>query len=238
MSRVDLHNHLLFGLDDGARDLAESLVLARALASAGWSDIVVTPHARPDLDPDDALVATRLAEVQAAVNQEGLALKLHHGREHHLTPEFLVRVRAHQVRTLGASRWLLVELPFAAPVPGLANAMFEIRRAGYRTLIAHPERCAHFTSKPEAAREVVENGGRLQLELGSLAGLHGATAARVARTLLEEELVAVVATDLHHAPQADDLLGRGLEALRREVGNDRLQRLTDTAPRALLEGKS
>ncbi|MFM2153920.1 MAG: hypothetical protein RL199_2355 [Pseudomonadota bacterium] len=235
MSRVDLHNHMLFGLDDGARDVAESVALAHALAAAGWSDVVVTPHARPGLDPDDDQVAARLSDVQAALDAAGIALKLHHGREHHLTPEFLDRVRAGRARGLGASKLLLVELPFAAPVPNLGHAMFDLRRAGYRTLIAHPERCAHFVARPERAREVVENGGLLQLELGSLSGQHGGAAQRLARELLDDDLVAVVATDLHHLPQVDELLGRGLEVLRRHVGPQRLERLTGTAPRALLE---
>jgi protein-tyrosine phosphatase len=236
MARVDLHNHLLFDLDDGARDQAESLELAAALTAAGWSDVVVTPHARPDLDPDDALVAARLSVVQQAVDAAGIALRLHRGREHHLTPEFLEKVRARRATTLGSSNLLLVELPFAAPVTNLAHAMFELRRAGYRTLIAHPERCAHFVSSAERAREVVENGGLLQVELGSLAGFHGTAAQRLVRRLLDEELVSVVATDLHHRDQAGELLGHGLDVLRRHVGPERLRRLTETAPRDLLEG--
>jgi len=236
MGRVDLHNHLLPGLDDGARTLDEALALARLLVSAGYSDVVATPHSRPDLAPDDALVAARLVDLQVRVDAEGIALRLHHGREHHLTPEFVEAVRARTARTLGASPWLLVELPFASPVQGLAHTMFELRKAGYRALFAHPERCAHFVGRLDAAREVVENGGLLQLEAGSLAGLHGEPARRTARQLLDANLVAVVATDAHQPGPATELLDLGLATLARTVGAERLAQLTEEHPRTLLAG--
>src|SRR4051794_31562167 len=109
MGRVDLHNHLLFGVDDGAVSAEETLALARELVKAGYSDVATTPHCKPDLDPAVDMIAARRAEVQALLDGAGVALKLHEGCENHLTPQFVDRCKAGNPRPLGATRSVLVE---------------------------------------------------------------------------------------------------------------------------------
>ncbi len=236
MGRVDLHNHLLFGLDDGATDAGESLALAEALVEAGFTDVVTTPHSKPEMSPDGARCAERLGEVQRMLDERQVALKLHAGREHLLTPEFLARVEAGEATRLAGGPYVLVELPFATPVPGLRDAIFKLLMRGVRPIIAHPERCAHFTARPEAAPEVVAAGAHLQIEIGSVAGLYGSTAKKLAQALLAENLVAVAATDAHRSASTREVLGSGLKVLERSIGSARLQLLIEENPARVLAG--
>lgn len=237
MGRVDLHNHLLFGLDDGARDVEESLELARMLVEAGFTDVAVTPHHRQDFAPSAANVQERRLEVQQRLDEGGIPLKLHPGREHHLTPELLERVAAGEAELLGNGSYLLLELPFQVPVPSLPRVLFHLRVHGVRPLIAHPERCAHFQARPDAAREVVEAGAHLQLEIGSLAGVYGEPARRCARRWLEDDLVSVVASDVHRPRSAREILGRGIETLEKELGVERTSVLLSHNPARVLAGE-
>lgn len=237
MGRIDLHNHLLFGLDDGAVDADESLDLGRLLVSAGFTDVVTTPHHRQDFAPTPEAVAARRLDVQALFDANDVPLRLHGGREHHLTPELLERLANGEAETLADGPYLLLELPFGSPVPALNQVLFQLRVRGVKPLIAHPERCAHFQNRPEAAREVVDAGGHLQLEIGSLSGLYGAPAARCAEAWLEAGLVSVVATDAHHPRSTREILGRGLETLERKLGTAMLSRLLEENPSRVLRGE-
>lgn len=237
MGRIDLHNHLLFGLDDGAVDADESLELARLLVDAGFTDVATTPHHRQDFAPSAEAVAQRRDEVQSLLDSNGIPLRLHGGREHHLTPELLSRVAQGQAEMLANGPYLLLELPFGSPVPALGQVLFQLRVRGVKPLLAHPERCAHFQRRPEAAREAVDAGAHLQLEIGSLSGIYGAPAARCAAAMLDAGLVSVVATDAHHPRSAREILGRGLETLKQRLGAATLSLLLEDNPSRILRGQ-
>lgn len=238
MKRVDLHNHILCDLDDGCVNEAESLELARLLVDAGYTDVAVTPHARADFDPDDALCDLRRTTLQATLEREGVPLRLHPGREHHLTPEFLERVVEKTVRTLGNGPYVLVELPFAGAVPNLRDVLFRVQLAGYRPIIAHPERCAHFVGRPDNAEALFDAGIAFQIEVGSLAGIYGSPAKKTAQVLIDRGLVSVAATDAHHPKSAELILAKGLRALEKSVGSAKLALWTEDNPARVLRGEA
>lgn len=238
MKRVDLHNHILCDLDDGCANEAESLELARLLVDAGYTDIAVTPHSRADFDPTDALCELRRTTLQATLEREGVPLRLHPGREHHLTPEFLERVVAQTARTLANGPYVLVELPFAGAVPNLRDVLFRVQLAGLRPIIAHPERCAHFVSRPDNAEALFDAGIAFQLEVGSLAGIYGSPAKKTAQALIDRGLVSIAATDAHHPKSAALILTKGLKALEKSVGASKLALWTEENPGRVLRGEA
>lgn len=237
MGRVDLHNHMLFGIDDGAVDEAETLAMARALVAAGYSDVVTTPHAKPDMDPARTLVHARRAEVQALLESQGIPLKLHDGCENHLTPDFMARVGTDDARTLAGSPYVLVELPFTTPVLGLRDLLFKIQLAKKRVVFAHPERVAQFAGRLDAAEQMFDAGAQFQLEVASLAGLYGPVAKKSAQAMLDAGLVAVVGTDAHHPRSTEEIVGAGLKALAKAVGPTKLQLFTEENPGRILAGR-
>ncbi len=238
MRYVDLHCHLLWALDDGCDTPGETLAAARLLVDLGFSDAAPSPHAvagLPGGDPERAEV--RRAEAEALLREEGVPLALHRNAENRLDAEFLARAEGEGRRGVGASqRWVLLEVPFDAPVPALPDLVFRIRRKGILPLFAHPERCTEF-ERPGRAAEVVRLGAALQLNVGALAGVYGKAPRRVAERLLEEGLYAVAATDLHRAGGADEWLGEALVALDRRAGGEALERLLATNPRRILGGE-
>jgi len=238
MGLVDLHSHILWGIDDGCETPAETVAAARLLVDLGFSDAAPSPHAVQGLPSGDpARAAARLAEVVELLRTQGIPLTLHRNAENRLDEEFLARADGDRRRGIGATqRWVLVEAPFESAVPALPDLVSRLRQIGILPLLAHPERCAEF-ERPGRAAEVVRLGAALQLNVGALSGVYGKGPRRQAEQFLDEGLYAVAATDLHHAGGAHEWLDEALSALERRAGNDGLERLMAEHPRRILAGE-
>lgn len=232
---IDLHCHLLPAVDDGAKTLEESLAMARSLAAAGFSDVAPSPHAWPEF-PDAAVVAERRGELGRKLAEEGIALSLHPNAENRLEPELFERIERGDARPLGQGRHILVEAPFQAPLPKLLDLVFRLRISGFTPILAHPERCFEFRERPERARQAVEGGAWLQMELGALTNRYGPEARRLAERFLDDGLYAIAATDLHGPVGAERWIPEAIDELRRRTGDASVQRLLRENPERALRG--
>jgi protein-tyrosine phosphatase len=234
---VDLHLHLLPGVDDGSKSLDDTLAMAKALSTLGFSTLAPSPHHRVEYaSRSRELCATKLAEVRAAIAAQGLALELHPNAENFfLDDELLPDVAAGRARLLGTGKVLLVEAPYQGPLPMLADLIFRMKLKGVTPLIAHPERCFEFEKKGRAA-ELVQAGALLQLDVGALIGRYGKTPQKLARGFLDDGLYAVAATDLHSPVNAEAWVGDSLVALEKAVGKAGFDELFRLRPARLLAG--
>ena len=234
---VDLHLHLLPGIDDGSKSLEETLQMARALVSLGYTHAAPSPHHRAEYPSrDQALCLSKLEEVRAALHAESIALELFVNAENFFLDETLLpSLGTIASRTLGQGRVLLVEAPYQGPLPMLTSMVFRMKLKGVTPLIAHPERCFEFEKKGRAA-ELVQAGALLQLDMGALIGRYGKAAEKLARQFLSDDLYAVAATDLHSQVNAKAWVGDSLKALEKAAGAKRFEALVKTRPAALLRG--
>ncbi|HTN52843.1 MAG TPA: CpsB/CapC family capsule biosynthesis tyrosine phosphatase [Anaeromyxobacter sp.] len=238
MGWVDLHNHLLWGIDDGCETPDDTLEAARALVEMGFSDVAASPHAVPGLpSADPAVCDARRSDAAALLAREGVPLTLHASAENRLDEDFLGRAEGPGRRGIGATqRWALVEAPFQSGLPALADLVFHLRRKGVSPLFAHPERCLEF-ERPGRAEEVVRLGGALQLNLGALSGMYGKGPRKLAERFLADGLYAVAATDLHHPGSARRWFDEGLTLLEKRAGRTALEQLLGENPRRILAGE-
>jgi protein-tyrosine phosphatase len=201
MEHVDLHFHLLPGVDDGPADLPASLALARAALAAGTSAVVATPHVRTDLGSTDAReIDARVRELRGALAEAGVDLEVLCGGELGHEMAYLMGQDELELLAQGpaGARWLLVETPFHGIDEDFHSATAALRSRGFGVLIAHPERSADASLDGAAGlRREIAAGSRAQLNALSLTGGHGEEARRSAWELLADGLVAVVASDAH-----------------------------------------
>jgi protein-tyrosine phosphatase len=201
MDHVDLHFHLLPGVDDGPADLAASLALAEAALAAGTAAVVATPHVRTDLGCTDAReIHARVHELRAALAAAGVGLEVRCGGELGHEMAYLLRQNELELLAQGpaGARWLLVETPFDGIGEDFHAATDELRARGFGVLVAHPERSADASLDGAAGlRREIASGSCAQLNALSLTGGHGEEARRSAWELLADGLVAVVASDAH-----------------------------------------
>lgn len=238
MAMVDLHLHLLPGVDDGCKTMEDTIAMAKTLVALGFGVVAPSPHNRPEYAPR-AIALERLEEVRGELTRHGLSLSLDVNAENFFLDEtLLTALPTPESRRLGtAGKYLLVEAPYTAPLPQLTDVIFRMKLKGVTPVIAHPERCFEFERKGRAA-EAVRAGAVLQLDMGALIGRYGKPALKLARQLFDEGLYALAATDLHSPVGAEKWVAESLEAIVKLGGRAALKTLTETNPTLILEGKS
>lgn len=195
---IDLHSHILPGVDDGARDAAEALAMVRLAAGSGTERIVATPHIQGGgpLLPWSEIVAG-CDRLRQAARQQGEAIDILPGAEVALDPELLDRLKTPGPYCISGGRYILVELP-ATHVPDYAGELlFILQTRGFFPVIAHPERHPALMRRRELLRDWVRRGMLLQLTAASITGRFGKAARQAAETLLLDKLVHCIGTDAH-----------------------------------------
>lgn len=232
---IDLHLHVLPGVDDGARDLAASREMLELARELGFDLLVATPHLPGPLTADYARrVAAALAESQAVGAELGVEVR--QGFEVMLAPDLIRRLEGGEPITLGGGSALLVELPFSVWPLYTEATMFALQTAGYRPVLGHPERYAEVQRNPGLAIALAERGVLLQVNLPSLTGLFGQAARRTAEVLLRAGAVHLAASDAHSSGRRYAAVPAGIGRLRELVGDEGVAILLEETPRALLEG--
>ncbi len=230
---IDLHTHVLPGIDDGPETVEDSLELARAAVAAGTQTLVATPHVSWTYPNDPATIAARVEELRARLDAEGIPLDVRAGAEIAMTR--LVDMQAEDLLPLrlGGGGWLLVEPPFSPTVTGLEPLLFDLQRQGHGILLAHPERCPAFHREPEMLREFVHEGVLTSVTAGSLAGRFGGEVRRFALKMVRERLIHNVTSDAHDTVRRPP----GVTVELRKAGLGPLEEwLTEAVPAAILSG--
>ena len=226
---IDLHSHVLPGVDDGAVDLDEALEICRAAAADGIEVLAATPHVRDDYPTRPEQMEEALARVREAA---GAVVRLVPGGEIALEQLDRPLEELRRFGLAGNAGYLLVETPYYGWPLDLASRLFALRAAGVTPVLAHPERNPSVQERPDLLEDVVRGGTLVQLTAGSVDGRLGSQARRTSFALLERGLAHLVASDAH----APSLRAIGMSRAARAVGDDELARwLTVDLPRAIVE---
>lgn len=231
---IDLHAHVLAGLDDGPATMEEALAGLWAATDDGTSIIAATPHVRDDYPTTPEAMERGLAELHRAVERDSIPIRVVGGAEialdwlHRLSDEDLGRF------TLGGSgRHVLVEAPYVGWPLDLAERLFQLQLRGFTPVIAHPERNVEIQAGPERLRPLVERGVLVQVTAASLDGRLGRASAAAARRLVAAGLAHLIASDSHH-PQIRRV---GISDAASGLRDDRLARwLVHDVPLGIIEG--
>jgi protein-tyrosine phosphatase len=237
---IDLHSHLLPGIDDGARDLEHALELARAAAEQGTRVLAATPHLRadfPDVRPEE--LTTRCEEMRAAIDDARIELEVVQGGEAGLM--WAVNAGDDELRAGsygGRGRDLLVETPYGPLNDMFEQLLFTLPGRGYRLLLAHPENNPTFQRSPERLHELVDRGVLLQVTARSLIRAERKKGPRpLAESLVRDGYAHVLASDAHSGRQLrPPALGAGAAAATELVGASRARWMVEDAPAAILAG--
>ncbi|MCW3000628.1 MAG: Protein-tyrosine-phosphatase [Solirubrobacterales bacterium] len=233
---IDLHCHILPGIDDGPRTMEDTLELARASIAAGTATIVATPHVSWDYpDNTSQLIAQKVDEVNAVLRDQRLDLEVRPGAEVALTRALDLSDAELSALTLGGGPWLLLECPLSPVAVGVEEAVQALRRRGHEQLVlAHPERVPAFQRDPELLARLVDSGLLTSVTAGAFTGDFGKDVQRFARKLLADGLVHDVASDAHSTTRRPPAVGPPLQ----EAGLDanQVDHLARAVPLAILQG--
>ena len=233
---IDLHCHILPGIDDGAKDLAASLAMARMAAADGIAVTACTPHIYPGVyDNTGDGIRAGVARLQSALDEAGIALRLTSGADAHIAPELPEKLRSGAAPTLGGTRYFLLEPPHHVAPPRFAEFVFGVIAAGFVPLITHPERLTWIGDHYEMFCTLAERGAWMQVTAGSLTGRFGQEARYWGERMLDEGRVHVLATDAHGVNRRPPLLAEGRQAAEKWLGAEEARHLVETRPAGILK---
>lgn len=235
---IDLHCHLLPGIDDGARDLETSLEMARMAVADGITTIACTPHILPgvyDNDPDFIREKTRTLQVELA--RAGIPLTLVTGSDAHIRADFVDAVETNRILSLNNSRYVLLEPTQHVIPPRMANLLLDALARGIVPILTHPERLTWIGQHYPMIERVVRSGVLVQITAGSLTGGFGPGPRKHAEWMLCEGLVHLLATDAHGTRRRPPLLAEAVRIAERLIGAEEASHLVHTRPRAILENR-
>lgn len=236
MGFVDLHSHILPGLDDGARDAAASMSMIRGLVALGFETLCATPHQRAGLFlPALEDVRAAHAATRDAAHAAGVAARIALGAENMWDEVFYERMQARAIPSYDDGPAFLFELPVTALPAALEEHVLRIRMSGKLPVMAHPERYQPLWQAPALVERLAASCA-LVIDLGAVAGYHGKQPGKLARSLLERGIAHAVASDAH-APEDVRVAAEGMDWIRARLGEHALARLLDENPRRILAGE-
>jgi protein-tyrosine phosphatase len=232
---IDLHSHILPGIDDGSSSLAMSLDMARIAVKDGIRTMACTPHIYPGLYMNDAegIRAARDA-LQAVLNDHGIELQLTTGADVHLVPGLIEGLRAGTIPSLNDTRYVLLEPPHHVVPPRFAESVFQLITGGYVPVITHPERLTWMDDHYETMRQLVRAGAWMQITAGALTGMFGPRPKYWGERFLGDGMAHILATDAHSSTRRVPVLSEGLAVAEKLLGTEEARQLVTGRPGALM----
>jgi len=232
---IDLHCHILPGIDDGAPNIETALDMARIAVADGIVISACTPHIYSGLYDNTATgIQQALEAFRTRLSEADIPLQLTYGADTHLAPDLVAGLRSGRIPSLHGTRYFLLEPPHHVAPPRLEEFVFALLTAGYVPVITHPERLTWIEDHYEIFCQLARQGAWLQVTAGSLTGRFGSAARYWGERLLDDGLVHILASDAHGVKQRPPTLSEGRQAAEQYVGAAEATRLVQTRPEGIL----
>jgi len=199
---TDMHSHIIPGIDDGAQTLTDALILAKKFKALGFKKLIATPHVMADYFRNTPYTINRGLEIlRKGIQEIHLDLEVDAAAEYYLDETLEKKIKEKDVLTFG-SNYLLFELSYVTAPQNLVDLINLMQDAGFKPVLAHPERYPYFYNSFESYLQIKETGCLLQMNSIALTGYYGSGAKKVAEEMVEKDLVDFIGSDMHHPKHA------------------------------------
>lgn len=236
---IDLHCHMLPGIDDGASDIDVSLKMARMAVADGITVVACTPHILPGLyENTGPQIREAIAAFQSVLQQAEIPLRLVPGADVHVSPDLKDGLKSGRVLTLNDSQYFLFEPPHHVPSPQLEAHAFSLQTAGYVPILTHPERLTWIENNYAMFQRLAKRGVWMQLTAGSVVGRFGRRPRYWAERMLDEGLCQILATDAHDPINRAPRLAEARDVAARRLSEADANAMVQTRPQGILDNAS
>lgn len=232
---IDIHSHILPGIDDGARTFNDSIAIIRELSNQGITDVIATPH----YIDETVYVSPRaknlklLAELKDILNAERIPVNVYLGNEIYINEGIIELLKKERISSLADSKYLLVELPMDEEYPNYADYLEDLINYGYKVVLAHPERYTIAQKDFDVLDELYEAGVLLQCNFGSITGKYGKAAQKLAKKLAKNKMIFAFGSDIHR-PSKSDYIALARKKLSKYYSDSELKVLFERNPKKII----
>ncbi len=236
---IDIHSHLLFGVDDGSRTLEESVHVIKKLSEVGYTDIILTPH----YINDSTYVSTReenldvLKRLKVGLIRNNVNVNLYLGNEIYIDSEIANLLKNNIISSLNDTKYLLIELPMSGESEIYYDIFLDLINMGYKVILAHPERYISFQKDFNKIYELKELGVLLQSNVGSVLGDYGRGAKKTIKRLLKENLITFMGTDIHHNKEEYTFVLKAKKKMGKYLTQKQINNIFENNAKVLLNDK-
>lgn len=236
---IDIHSHLLFGVDDGSRTLEESVHVIKKLSEVGYTDIILTPH----YINDSTYVSTReenldvLKRLKVGLIRNNVDVNLYLGNEIYIDSEIANLLKNNIISSLNDTKYLLIELPMSGENEIYYDVFLDLINMGYKVILAHPERYISFQKDFNKIYELKELGVLLQSNVGSVLGDYGRGAKKTIKRLLKENLITFMGTDIHHNKEEYTFVLKAKKKMGKYLTQKQINNIFENNAKVLLNDK-
>lgn len=236
---IDLHCHLLPGLDDGSKSLEQSIEMARMAEADGVRIVACTPHITPGIyDNEGPQIRNAVENLATHLFELGINLYLVPGADVHIAPNLAAGIRSGRVLTIADSRYFLFEPPHHVAPPRLEEFVRDLLAEGIVPVITHPERLSWIDTHFSAIRRLFMSGAWIQLTAGSITGQFGSQARYWSELMLDEGMVHLIASDAHNARRRNPRLSEARAVVAERLGEEEAERLCLTRPMGIVSNQA
>lgn len=233
---IDLHCHMLPGIDDGAGDLEVALEMARVAVADGITVTACTPHIMPGVYANTGpAIRAAIVAFSGALADAGIPLRLAPGADVHLAMDLADGLKAGRVLTINDSRYFLFEPPHHVMPPRLEHAVFDIMTAGYHPIVTHPERLTWIENHYDVMQKMAHAGAWMQITCGSVTGRFGRRPQYWAERMIDEGLVHILATDAHNLRNRSPSMAKSRDLVAERLGEAEARNMVLVRPQGILD---
>ncbi len=235
---IDIHCHILPGIDDGAQNIEETLEMCRIAVDDGITTTVASPHQHNGVYHNSfESIVKGVQEVSAVLHTENIPLTLLPGADVHIEIDTGEQIERGEIMTINNNkRYFLLEFPSHTIPPNIDKIIFQLLLKNITPVLTHPERIIEVQENPSVIYHIVSQGVLSQITAMSITGGFGRMAKKCARTLLEHNLAHLIASDAHSTEHRPPVLSEGVEAAARIVGKEQAMRMVTSIPEAVVQG--
>ena len=238
-SYIDLHSHILPGIDDGAKDFDTSMQMLRIAAADGITQIILTPHNKPaGHNAGFSRLGALMAELEERMEDEGIAIELHRGNELYYRSGLAEEIMEGKALTMADSDYVLAEFGPMDDFDYIRNGIYSLMAGGYSPILAHVERYSKINGRADRVENLIEMGCCIQVNAGSVMGVFGLGTKHFTRKLLKEGMVHFVATDAHDTGKRGPHIRECASYIEKKYGEDYARELLYENPMHVIRNES
>ena len=237
---IDIHTHIIPGIDDGCRSVDESIKTLEKLKELGFSKVILTPHYIDNSSycVNNSIKKGKLDILKNKLKEKEIALELYLGNEIYINSDIDKLISEDNVHSLNNTKYLLIEFPLSNEINNIEDYLHELKVKGYIPVIAHPERYTYFQDDYKKVDRLCDEGVLFQSNYASIMNKYGKKAGKLLKYMLKNNMISFLATDVHHPNSSllDDF-DKCLKKIEKITGKDKLKELTEINPLKLLNNE-